>query len=132
MARPVTSGRHTATGVLLALLPAWAAAVGPLDPFTPPSPALASAGVAAAPTSGLSGVRLGHRPAALIDGEWFSPGQTVRGARLTSVRPDGALLRFADGRTEHVAMFPVSPAPAASVDVSIRTVPPLANPRGRP
>lgn len=131
MARVVKAGWRAAPALLLALWPAWAAAVGPLDPFTAPAPTLPADSTSAPPTSGLTGVRLGHQPAALIDGAWVSPGQAVRGARLASVRPDGALLRFADGRTERVALFPVSAAPAETADVSILAHRP-ANKRGPP
>jgi hypothetical protein len=125
------------------LLPPGAAATGPRDPFTPPAASAASAPAAtdAAPeaiVSGLTGVRLGSAPAALIDGTWVRPGQPVRGALLGAVRIDGAVLRHPDGRSEHLALFPTpastgTPAatsvpPADTGSVSIR----IAQKRGRP
>jgi len=137
MARALTSLPALVTGLLLALLADGSAAVGPNDPFTPPAPAAPAVQASEAVTApvvatGLTGVRLGRLPAALIDGEWFSPGQTVRGARLAEVRLDGALLRHADGRIEHIALFPVVAPPADTAGVSIRVAHKLANKRGPP
>jgi hypothetical protein len=134
MARAVTSWCALVTGVLLALPAQRSAAIGPNDPFTPPSPTASADDAATAPVAatGLTGVRLGRLPAALIDGEWVSPGQSVRGARLVEVRLDGALLRHADGHTESIALFPVSPAPAEAVGVSIHVAHKPANKRGPP
>ena len=135
MARAVRSWPALVAGLLLALLADRSAAIGPNDPFTPPSPTLQASDSAAADpvvATGLTGLRLGRLPAALIDGDWISPGQTVRGARLVAVGLDGALLRHADGRTEHITLFPVSAAPAASASVSIRVAHKLANKKGPP
>lgn len=111
----------TFSTVALALLPHWAAAMGPDAPFLPPasrSTATATAGGTdtAVAASGLRGVRLGSAPAALIDGFWIAPGQPVRGARLAGVRIDAALLRHSDGRTERLALFPPPAATPASDD----------------
>lgn len=112
------------SAIALALLPHWAAAMGPDAPFTPPasrSTTATAASAAAEPASGLRGVRLGSAPAALIDGHWIAPGQPVRGARLALIRIDGALLRHADGRTERLALFPKTTAPPAADE---RSAPP--------
>ncbi len=107
MARPV---------ILVALLiPMLAFALGPKDPFAPPrrsgdAPASDTHTVQRPAT--LSGVRLGHTPAALIDGEWITLGHSARGARLVSLRAHDAVLQHADGRIERVALFP--PPAAAS------------------
>ena len=137
MARAVRAWPTLATGLLVALLASRAAALGPSDPFTPPSPGLQASDAATADlvvATGLTGLRLGRLPAALIDGDWISPGQAVRGARLIAVGLDGALLRHADGRTEHITLFPVSAAPAASASasVSMRVAHKLANKQGPP
>lgn len=58
----------------------------------------------AAAAGGLRGVRLAQRPQALIDGQWVAAGQAVRGAQLVAVQADHALLRWADGRTERLAL----------------------------
>ena len=95
----------------LVVWPLWSAAMGPDAPFT--APALRATTAAAAATelaAGLRGVRLGNAPAALIDGQWIAPGQTVRGARLAAVRIDGALLRHPGGRVEQLSLFPPQPA----------------------
>jgi hypothetical protein len=133
MARAVT---RVLAMLAAALLPQWSAAMGPSDPFTPPSRAVpatdasAMPEAAAAAANGLAGVRLGSAPAALIDGEWIVPGQTVRGARLAAIRIDGALLRHPDGRTERLALFPSPPStpPGKSGGVSIR----VSHKRGLP
>ncbi len=112
---------------LAGALPAWALGAG--EPFVPPrrpavaaaapapsAPSAASAASAAreavlqadpgdaVATGGFSGVRLGQRPQALIDGQWVVIGQAVRGAQLSAVQADHALLRWADGRTERLAL----------------------------
>lgn len=124
--------RHVA-GVLASALCvlAWAAAglpahaLGPAAPFTPPaavapSAAAGPAAVANAPTidlsgnlvaadssspasSGLAGLRLGKSPMALIDGQWWRPGDRPRGALLAAVHNTGVVLRHADGRIEQLA-----------------------------
>jgi hypothetical protein len=137
MARAVTCWRRLIAALSLALLPVWSAALGPKDPFTPPLPAASTApgddsSTTPVVVTGLRGVRLGRQPAALIDGEWVGPGQTVRGAKLADVRLDGALLRHADGRTEFIALFPVVRAPAEAAGVSIRVAHKRANKRGPP
>lgn len=115
--------------VAAALLSLDAAALGPKDPFTPPgrvSDAARSgelAAVAATPlVVGLAGLRLGHTPAALIDGEWISVGAGVRGARLHSVSMRGATLRHPDGRMERLALYPESSQPAAAAAQNDRLV----------
>jgi hypothetical protein len=102
-----------------------AQALGPAAPFTPPaavapSAAIGPAAAASAPTvdlsgsavgaepgsptlPGLAGLRLGKTPMALIDGQWWRPGDRPRGALLAAVNNNGALLRHADGRTEQLA-----------------------------
>lgn len=121
------------SAIVLALLPHWAAAMGPDAPFTPPasrSTTAAAAADAVESASGLRGVRLGSSPAALIDGSWVSPGQPVRGARLARIHLDGALLRHADGRTERLALFPAPATPAAAHDRN--TSPPTDSVQGHP
>ncbi len=133
----VITGLHSA-------LPAWA--LGAAEPFMPPrrqaaasaaltASAQLAAGAAALPdqpadtaaASGLRGVRLGQRPQALIDGQWVAAGQAVRGAQLLAVQADHALLRWADGRTERLALAgqiePVRRTRAASASASTTASP---------
>jgi hypothetical protein len=98
-----------------------ARALGPQQPFTPPSAAPRGADATAAATpsfGGLTGVRLGSSPRALIDGDWIALGQAVRDGRLVGVSVDAAVLRLADGRTEHLLLFPAAAA-ASTPDASI-------------
>jgi len=107
------------------LLPALAFALGPKDPFAPPgrtSVASAAQVHVAVQGAGLSGVRLGKTPAALIDGEWITLGDSVRGARLTAVRLHEVVLQNADGRIERIAMFPEPASPAASAPATERLI----------
>ena len=103
-----------------------AGAIGPRDPFTPPGkeavvvvPPLESLSTVAPPVgAGLTGMRFGARPQALIDGEWVAVGKTVRGARLARLLPQHAVLVHPGGREERLPLFPIeapsSPASAAS------------------
>ena len=111
--------RHAASRVALLFAmtaPAVCAALGSSAPFTPPRAAAASAsavnavddGVDVASANGLSGVRVGPRAAALIDGQWVAVGDTARGARLLSVQADAATLRHADGRVERLLLNPAA------------------------
>lgn len=87
-----------------------AVALGPADPFTPPGRGqLASQAGGQAPVGALAGVRLGTKPAALIDGEWIALGHSVRGARLAQVRAQAVTLQHVDGRLERLALFPDNP-----------------------
>ncbi len=101
-------------------LVAWpAAALGPLQPFTPPVAAARGADAAAAAPQaathiGLAGVRLGTSPRALIDGEWVALGQPAREGRLVAVRAHEVVLRLPNGRDEHLPLFPDAPAAAAN------------------
>ena len=121
--------RHAVTRLALVFAmaaPAVCAAMGSSAPFTPPRPAAAlatSAGAAsavddnadAATAIGLSGVRVGPRAAALIDGQWVAVGDTARGARLLSVQADAATLRHADGRVERLLLNPAALLSAKTV-----------------
>ena len=92
--------------LVLALAAAPSLALGPTAPFTPPARTAAtgdatpSADAPVADTGGLTGLRLRNHPMALIDGQWLRIGDTVRGARISAIRADGAWLRHADGRNE--------------------------------
>lgn len=88
---------------------ASAHALGPAAPFAPPraaSVAHAEATAAAEPMAGLTGVRLGAAPQALIDGHWHRSGATVRGAVLQTITRDGITLRHPDGRAERLWLLP--------------------------
>lgn len=113
------SCHHAAAGFALAVsmaVPSVCSAMGSGAPFTPPRAAATSASasssgddsVNAVVASGLSGVRTGHRAAALIDGQWLAVGDTVRGARVLSVQADAATLRHADGRIERLLLNPAA------------------------
>ncbi|HEY6356200.1 MAG TPA: hypothetical protein VIY30_17080 [Burkholderiaceae bacterium] len=117
--------------LLLSTTASLALAAGSDDPFTPPVRASATSESTGLPSAagGLSGVRIGTLPAALIDGTWIRPGQTVRGARLEDVRVDGASLRHPNGRLEHLTLIATSATTAAeSGRVWIR----FGNSRGQP
>jgi hypothetical protein len=100
---------------LCATLPTLA--MGPREPFTPPAvlaasaPAVAASAPVAAAGFGLAGVRMGSRPAALIDGRWVPLGHSVRGARLAQLSPQAVVLQHPNGRRERLSM---SFAPAAT------------------
>lgn len=111
----------------LPLLPNAAHSLGPAQPFTEPLAAARAADMATARASdaakslaarpipsGLTGVRLGTSPGALIDGLWIALGQPVRDARLVGVRAQDVLLRRADGRVERLALFPATPPSSAA------------------
>lgn len=110
MARCVRSLRRAAAATALsagALLPAHA--LGPQAPFAPPAAtsAAATSPIATEPEpTGLTGVRLGTPPQALIDGRWHRRGEPVRGARLSAVNRRGATLRHPDGRRELLWLLP--------------------------
>ncbi|MBE7426540.1 MAG: hypothetical protein HS106_10915 [Ideonella sp.] len=110
MARCVRSLRRAAAATALsagALLPAHA--LGPQAPFAPPAAtsAAATSPIATEPEpTGLTGVRLGTPPQALIDGRWHRLGEPVRGARLSAVNRRGATLRHPDGRRELLWLLP--------------------------
>jgi hypothetical protein len=101
-------------------------ALGPTAPFTPAPQRVAVAGLPAAPTqpsasgapppspvaatpaTGLAGTRLGSRPQALIDGQWWPMGAQLPGrgqARLVGISAQRVSLRHADGRTETLNLF---------------------------
>ena len=130
--------RHAVTRLALVFAmaaPAVCAAMGSSAPFTPPRPAAASTSLAnaasavddnadAATAIGLSGVRVGPRAAALIDGQWVAVGDTARGARLLSVQADAATLRHADGRVERLLLNPAALLSAKTVTTDRATFTP--------
>ncbi len=77
--------------------------IDPSSSATTPEAVSAAATTAMSGLAGLSGLRLGKTPMALIDGQWWRPGDRPRGALLAAVQPGGALLRHADGRIEQLA-----------------------------
>jgi hypothetical protein len=85
-------------------------ALGSAAPFDPP--AVAASGVdlplMGSPSSkGLSGLRLGRLPQALIDGSWFAQGATVRDdAVLVAIERQAVQLRHADGTIERLELSP--------------------------
>lgn len=119
MARNVIAAASlAATLAVLALLPAVPArAMGPLAPFAAPSSGIdeqAQQGAGLVNVQGLSGVRLGRQPGAVIDGIWVPKGQTVRGAKLETILRSRVILRHPDGHTEALDLFPPTGAGAAS------------------
>ena len=115
--------RHLLSTALACGACAAAHALGPQAPFVPPNRAVVLSGAAEDPRAqalahrGLSAVRMGSRPQALIDGQWVRPGEPVRGARLLRLAPNHVVLQMADGRTERLPLFmppPAQPASAAS------------------
>jgi len=58
-------------------------------------------------TQGLTGIKLGRRPQALIDGVWVARGATVRDdAVLSTIGRRSVQLRHADGTIESIQMSP--------------------------
>jgi hypothetical protein len=128
MARALTPRLALLAAVLGASLAARpAAALGPDQPFTPPAAARQNTGAgapteapaeaataSAPPASGLTGVRLGSSPRALIDGEWVALGAPAREGRLVAVRAHEVVLRLAGGGHERLALFPPLPPLAGS------------------
>ena len=125
---------------------AWA--LGPKAPFAPPAAsevaAQGAAGVAgtagaaiapsaaAAAQSGIAGVRLGSRAMALIDGEWWPLGGRPRGAELSAIDRRGAWLRYADGRSEFLALVPAPATPMPGTESTPRAAAAAAAPLARP
>ena len=117
-----------ATAACAALAAPVAEALGPQAPFTPaPERAVgahaggtATSAGAAAPATGLAGVRLGSAPMALIDGRWWPPGSSPRtDLTLITIRETGVGLRHRDARIEWWALHPQAqrqpqPAPPAN------------------
>lgn len=104
--------------------PAWP--LGAAAPFQPPAAVLPAAALpadaagsaaAAAAPPGLTGIRLGAKPQALIDGRWLASGASVRGARLAVLDADTVQLRHGDGRIEKLSLTP-------QVELRPRTPPP--------
>jgi len=113
---PRAPGPTSAAAWALLLWPAWAAALGPAQPFQPPSPAQGHAAEAQPQTAGLTGVRLGTAPAALIDGTWVALGASARGARVAEVHPRHVLLRYPDRRAVRLAMAEDRARPPADTE----------------
>lgn len=90
--------------------PGAALALGPSAPFTPPTAALSGTSdttLASPVVQGLSGIKLGRRPQALIDGVWVALGATVRdGAVLTAIDRRSVQMRHADGTLEQLSLSP--------------------------
>ena len=109
MARALTTSRCL---IWLACMagPCAALALGPGAPFTPPVVTVADTtdpALASPITQGLSGIKLGRRPQALIDGVWVLQGDAVRdGAVLTAIGRRSVQLRHADGTLEQLQMSP--------------------------
>jgi hypothetical protein len=95
--------------VLLAMAPS-AMAMGPSAPFVGPDASTPDANdpsLGNPATKGLTGIKLGRKPHALIDGEWRSQGATVReDAVLVAIERQAVQLRHADGTIERLALSP--------------------------
>jgi hypothetical protein len=97
-------------------------------------PAAAEATPAAAngpAVAGLAGLRLGHRPQALIDGQWWAPGSRPRGALLVAIEKQGVWLRDSKGHREFLALLPdaaATPSPLAAAALPRRTTAPDSPP----
>lgn len=85
-------------------------ALGPGAPFTPPAATVSDttdSALASPITQGLTGIKLGRRSQALIDGVWVAQGATVRDdAVLTAISRRSVQLRHADGTLEQLQMSP--------------------------
>ncbi len=111
MARNVMAATAGIAMIALALLAAAPArSMGPSAPFAAPNsglPEQAAADAGIANVQGLAGVRLGRQAGAVIDGVWVAKGATVRGAKLETVTRSRVVLRYPDGHTESLDMFPL-------------------------
>ena len=111
---------HTLMLIATLIAPMLARALGPNAPFTPPTAgsAVAVSEITARKPQpgGLTGLRLGASPQALIDGRWHAIGDSIRGGRLSAVTRRGVTLQHADGRSEQL---PLQHAP--SVDTAAPT-----------
>jgi hypothetical protein len=129
MARVLTSAPQAMRllpALLLAPLGTASWALGPTAAFTPAPERVAISGVAAAQAAtaasgtppsnavtaasatGLTGTRLGSRPQALIDGQWWPMGAQLpsrSAARLVGISAQQVSLRHADGRLETLNLF---------------------------
>lgn len=107
-----------------ALLASWvpaAHAMGPQAPFAAPdsaAPEQASLDGGAVSVQGLAGVRLGRHAGAVIDGTWVPKGHAVRGATLETVTRRRVTLRYPDGHTESLDLFPPTSAGADAASAS--------------
>ncbi|WP_374590459.1 hypothetical protein [Aquabacterium sp.] len=98
-----------------------ARAMGPQAPFAAPdsaAPEQALLDDGAVNVQGLAGVRLGHQAGAVIDGTWVPKGRTVRGATLETVTRRRVTLRYPDGHTESLDLFPPTSAGAGAASAS--------------
>ena len=106
-------------------------AIGPQAPFVAPVVGETSVDTATpVPTQdgaevGLSGVRVGRYPGAIIDGKWVRKGKAVRGARLSSVSRSQVVLKHPDGRQEVLSLYsPSGPTTVAQAAASTQAVKP--------
>ncbi len=88
---------------------AWA--LGPMAPFTPPAPTQAASEAAPAleqiNSVGLTGIKLGRQPHALIDGSWVTQGAKVReDAVLIAIERYAVRLKHPDGKVERLSLSP--------------------------
>lgn len=89
-----------------------ARALGPSAPFLPP--AMAASGVVepsaaggVVDSSGLTGIKRGRSPGALIDGRWVTQGGMVRdGMVLVAIERHAVQLKHADGTVERLVLSP--------------------------
>lgn len=96
-------------------------AMGPQAPFAAPDSAAPEQGTpdgGAVNVQGLAGVRLGRQAGAVIDGTWVPKGRTVRGATLETVTRNRVTLRYPDGHTESLDLFPPTSAGAGAASAS--------------
>lgn len=90
---------------------AWA--LGPSAPFLPPAMAASGTGApsvaegVAFGASGLTGIKRGRSPSALIDGLWVTQGGMVRdGVVLLAIERHAVQLKHADGTVERLVLSP--------------------------
>ena len=86
-----------------------ALALGPGAPFTPPgAPSSHNTNtvetLAQPDSSGLTGIKLGRHPQALVDGQWISVGAVHKDAVLVSVGVHDVTLRHANGTIERLTL----------------------------
>lgn len=108
MARSVMDWIIVGLALFAATQGTWA--MGPAAPFVPPNAQSTdpTVGVMQSPvTTGLTGVKLGRHPQALIDGQWAAPGDSVRtDSVLVSVGLRDVQLQRADGSIEQLTLLP--------------------------
>ncbi|MDI1259089.1 hypothetical protein [Aquabacterium sp.] len=113
MARALIMAKLVCLAMLSTTSSAWA--LGPSAPFLPPAMAASGTGTGAPLVTegvafgvgGLTGIKRGRSPSALIDGRWVTQGDMVRdGVVLVAIERHAVQLKHADGTVERLVLSP--------------------------